>query len=174
MEFKRKFDMIGFGGGCHWCTEAVFQSVVGVSHVEQGWIAPIGSNQFSEGALVHYDSLTVAIGIMVAIHLHSHSSTSNHSMREKYRSAVYVFDETQTNQVMTAMVHLQKDFSAPLVTQILEFRDFKLNSQEFLDYYKKDSERPFCKSYITPKLEMLADMFPGQITPVLKEKEINQ
>jgi peptide-methionine (S)-S-oxide reductase len=31
-----KIDKIGFGGGCHWCTEAVFQSINGVIKVEQG------------------------------------------------------------------------------------------------------------------------------------------
>jgi peptide-methionine (S)-S-oxide reductase len=30
---------IGFGGGCHWCTESVFQALKGVQKVEQGWFA---------------------------------------------------------------------------------------------------------------------------------------
>jgi peptide-methionine (S)-S-oxide reductase len=168
-----KMSVIGFGGGCHWCTEAVFQSVIGVSKVEQGWISPAGKDFFSEGVLVHYDPLEVSLELLVAVHLHSHSSTADHAMREKYRSAVYVFNEVQGDQVMATMVRLKKDFAAPFVTQILGFGKFTLNSDEFLDYYATDSERPFCQRYIMPKLQMLTAKFHGRIKS-LGEKEIDR
>lgn len=79
---------IGFGGGCHWCTEAVFQSVVGVKLVEQGWIASEGSEAFSQAVLVHFDPDAADLELLVAVHLHSHSSTASHLMRSKYCSAV--------------------------------------------------------------------------------------
>lgn len=101
---------IGFGGGCHWCTEAVFQSVRGVAKVQQGWICPIGNGDFSEAVLVHFDPILIDLTLLVAIHLHSHSATSDHAMRQKYRSAMYVFDELQKDQVIIAMTKMKKEF----------------------------------------------------------------
>ena len=61
---------IGLGGGCHWCTEAVFQSLKGVARVQQGWIASEGENTaFSEAIIVKYDPKTIDLKTLVAIHL---------------------------------------------------------------------------------------------------------
>jgi peptide-methionine (S)-S-oxide reductase len=44
---------IGLGGGCHWCTEGVFASLIGVTKVAQGWIAPDGKqSNFSEAVVL--------------------------------------------------------------------------------------------------------------------------
>ena len=166
-------EKIGFGGSCHWCTEAVFQSVRGVVRVEQGWISTVGSDQFSEAVVVHFDPALIDLSILVAIHLHSHSSTSSHSMRQKYRSAVYVFSERQSDHVMKAIMGLKHEFDGELITQILSFGSFKLNSEEFLDYYATDSERPFCKNYIEPKLKLLLERFGESVVDPRIKKEIN-
>ncbi len=47
-------------GGCHWCTEGIFQCLKGVKFVDQGWIASNGANAvFSEGVLIQYDSTII-------------------------------------------------------------------------------------------------------------------
>ena len=84
-------DSIGLGGGCHWCTEAVFLNLKGVVRVEQGWISASGAVEFSEAVLVHFNPEKISIKDLIAVHLHTHKSTSSHSMRSKYRSAVYTF-----------------------------------------------------------------------------------
>ena len=85
---------VGFGGGCHWCTEAVFQSLIGIDKVEQGWIASNGKYfNFSEGVIIHFDNNIIDLRLLITIHLYTHSSMANHAMRNKYRSAIYTFDK---------------------------------------------------------------------------------
>ncbi|WP_317040044.1 peptide-methionine (S)-S-oxide reductase [Flavobacterium tructae] len=90
---------IGFGGGCHWCTEAVFDFFKGVTNVQQGWIkSEAPDDTFSEAVLVDFDSRIIPLEVLIEAHLITHSSTSNHSMREKYRSAIYFFDRNEAVQ----------------------------------------------------------------------------
>lgn len=147
---------IGFGGSCHWCTEAIFQSLEGVLEVKQGWIL---SEYFSEAVVVDYDSAIISEATLIAVHLHTHNCTSNHSMREKYRSAVYTFTEDQASSAKEIISGLQTDFELPIITEVLPFREFKWNKPEQLNYYYTDPARPFCRNYIDPKLRLLMQRF---------------
>lgn len=74
---------------------------------------------------------------------------------------------------MKAMVRLRKEFRGSIITEILGFGEFKLNSEEFLDYYKTDPERPFCKNYIEPKLKLLLERFGSSVVDPPVKNEIN-
>jgi len=148
---------IAFGGGCHWCTEAVFQALRGVTKVEQGWVASSGNNNtFSEAVIVHFNKIQINLQTLVEIHLATHKSTSNHSFRKKYRSAIYYFDTYQQEKSTQIIKELQLGFDAKIITQILEFKDFKPSSKEFQNYYKQNPQKPFCEKYINPKLFFLS------------------
>jgi peptide-methionine (S)-S-oxide reductase len=150
----------GFGGGCHWCTEAVFSSLRGVQAVAQGWIASDGENtSFSEGVIVDYDTNIISLEVLIAVHLYTHSSTAGHSMRDKYRSAVYTFTDKDMTFAKGAIEKLQPEFDKPVITQVLRHINFKLNREESLNYYYSDVERPFCENYINPKLKLLIEQF---------------
>ena len=147
---------IGVGGSCHWCTEAIFQSLEGALKVEQGWIASIAPNTtFSEAVIVHYDPNILPLLHLIKVHLHTHSCTASHSLRQKYRSAVYTFSDEQAKETSNILRLLQKDFDLPLITEVLPFEAFRLNTDTYLDYYQKNPEKPFCQRYITPKLELI-------------------
>ena len=74
---------------------------------------------------------------------------------------------------MKAMMALKDEFDGEVITRILGFGNFKLNSEEFLDYYATDPDRPFCKNYIEPKLKLLLERFGNSVVKSPVKKEIN-
>lgn len=157
---------ISLGGSCHWCTEAIFRSLKGVSTVEQGWIASNGENTApSEAVIVNFDPAEISLGTLFAIHLHTHSCTANHDMRGKYRSAIYTFTNNQSEAANQTIQSLQTGFEKPIITQVLLFHSFKLNEENYLGYYYKDPLKPFCQNIVRPKFQELVKRFPGHIAP---------
>lgn len=155
---------IGLGGGCHWCTEGVFNSLLGVNNVEQGWIAPIESPEdWSEGIIVHWDSQVINLTDLIQAHLITHASTVPHSMRSKYRSAIYVFDKEQEGNVNDILNLLEEELNQTFITEVIAFGEFKLNEDEFLNYFYSRPDAPFCKNHIHPKIEKLRESFANQL-----------
>lgn len=156
-------DKIGFGGGCHWCTEAIFQALKGVDHVEQGWIASTSPfDSYSEGVIVHYND-DLHLETLIEVHLLTHSSASVHSMRYKYRSAIYYFNDAEKDVIESIVKKLALKNETNYITQALSFAGFKLNTESQLNYYKNNSQGPFCKMYIDPKLTFIRNKFGRQM-----------
>ena len=158
---------IGLGGGCHWCTEAVFSSLKDVIQVEQGFISSDVETTFSEAVIVSYESSKISLKDLIEIHLYTHKSTSNHTMRNKYRSAIYVFDSLDYKKSNEILKELKNEFDKDLITQVLYFKTFKPSEEQFQDYYYSDSQKPFCTTYIIPKLSLLLKKY-GQFTNTKK------
>lgn len=151
---------IALGGGCHWCTEAVFQSLKGVDKVEQGYVSSLNQNNtFSEAVIIHFYEDVIPLEVLIEIHVHTHKSTSNHSMRDKYRSAIYTFSEAQEMEAITVLKNFNNTFEKTIITEVLPFSEFKASREAIQNYYKKNPEKPFCKQFINPKLKLLVDKF---------------
>src|SRR3954453_16140998 len=83
-------EKIGLGGGCHWCTEGIFQMLAGVAQVEQGFIrSGPPSDSWAEGGVVHFDPCVIGLPTLVEVHLRTHRATAPFIARSKYRSAIY-------------------------------------------------------------------------------------
>ena len=155
---------IALGGGCHWCTEAVFQALKGVANVSQGYIASTNENQtFSEAVVVHFNPEAISLQTLIKIHLYTHKSTSAHAMRDKYRSAVYYFSDIQKAKVENILHLLQADFENGIITQALHFSEFKPSREAIQNYYQKNPEKPFCERFINPKLKLLLNNYSHQV-----------
>jgi peptide-methionine (S)-S-oxide reductase len=76
-------------------------------------------------------------------------------MRSKYRSAVYLLNDQQELPVSIAIQDHQPDFDAPIITEVVPFGAFKLNAANYLNYYFKDPQKPFCENIVNPKLREL-------------------
>ena len=120
---------IALGGGCHWCTEAVFESLNGVSDVDQGWASSSGEHSnYSEAVMLNMDTSEMSLKTLLEVHLLTHSSTSNHSMRGKYRSAIYAGSDEQAGNIKSCLTELSNNFAKPLVTKVLLLDKFKTNT----------------------------------------------
>ena len=172
-DFLTGFNRIGFGGGCHWCTEAVFQALRGVFKVEQGFIRSVSPDHaYSEAVVVTFDPEVISLSELIEIHLHTHASTTEHHLRNKYRSAVYAFSPEQEEEAQKILSELQTDFSEPIVTRTIPFKGFKPSENRYQNYYRKHSDQPFCERYINPKLERLITDYPYLMTDIKKHQQI--
>ncbi|MEO9102745.1 MAG: peptide-methionine (S)-S-oxide reductase [Burkholderiaceae bacterium] len=160
-------ECIGLGGGCHWCTEAVFESLRGVTRVDQGWLAPASDkDSFSEGVLIDFKPDLIDLFTLVAIHLHTHSCTSNHVLRGRYRSALYVHSAAQARLAANAIAQLQQtDFDLPIITQVCRLGAFRRNEERYLHYAQRHAGQPFCERFISPKLALLRERFEAHALP---------
>lgn len=156
-------ERVGFGGGCHWCTEAVFQALHGVARVQQGYIVSVPPDHiYSEAVLVHFNAARIDLDTLIEVHLHTHASTSNHALRGKYRSAIYYSDAAQSVAAKRGLARMQRQFKAPLVTRVLAYAGFRPSDARFSDYYARGPERPFCQRYIEPKLKLVSERYARQ------------
>ena len=146
---------VAFGGGCHWCTEAVFQHVPGVTRVEQGFAASAPPDDaLSEAARVWWDEGAVSLGTLVAVHLGTHAAQADHAMRGKYRSAIYVTTDARGKAARDAL-SAEVARRGPLVTRVLPLARFERSDARYRDYYRRRPDAPFCRTHIAPKLERL-------------------
>lgn len=151
---------LGFGGGCHWCTESVFKVLKGVLHVSQGWISSDKPyREYSEAVITKFDPSIISEQTLVEIHLRTHSCTSKHALRSKYRSAVYyeksIFDKKTIENLESIVKQVQLVFEEDIITMVLPINSFKLNTEKYIDYYSKNQGNQFCQRYIDPKLDLL-------------------
>ncbi len=119
-------------------------------------------DNWSEAVEVRFDTARISREDLLAVHLATHASMSEHKMREKYRSAVYTFDPAQNACIQAELTRLSGEVRTKFVTNVLPHRGFKCSDTRFHNYYSTDPTRPFCQTYIDPKLAKLRERF-GQL-----------
>lgn len=159
-------EKIGLGGGCHWCTEGIFQMLRGVPEVDQGFIrSDPPADSWAEGVIVHFDPLVIDLAILIEVHLRTHAASAAHVAKSKYRSAIYVHDDGQQRQATEVIASLQREFEDRIETRVLPFRDFKPSDERFINYYASNPDKPFCRRYIDPKLDVIRRNFAEILVP---------
>jgi peptide-methionine (S)-S-oxide reductase len=174
LKLKRKFvgsmregsiETVGFGGGCHWCTEGVFQILRGVSEVDQGFLQSMAPDDaWAEGVIVRFDPDIIPLEILLEVHLRTHTANSGYSPNGGYRSAVYVRDTEQHRRTATAISGLMDAVKTAERTKALTLIGFKSSEQRYRNYCRTDPARPFCRRYIDPKLAMIRRAFAHHVS----------
>lgn len=157
---------IGLGGGCHWCTEGIVQALRGVDRVEQGFLrSDPPADAWAEGVVATFDPAVLPLDTLIEVHLRTHSGGGTYSPNGRYRSAVYVCEAGQQEVAATVIARVAAERGEAARTLILPFRDFTPSEQRYQDYYRTDPNRPFCRRYIDPKLDILRAHFGHVVRP---------
>jgi peptide-methionine (S)-S-oxide reductase len=168
-------ELATFGGGCFWCTEAMYQTVKGVKFVTSGYAGGATPNptyeQVCSGATGHaeviqiaFDPHEVAYEKLVDIFWDAHNPTTLNAQGAdhgtQYRSIILYNDEAQRVAAEASKKRAQQKFKSPIVTQIVPLKKFYAAEGYHQNYFRSNPNQPYCEVVIRPKLEKF----------VLKEK----
>jgi len=175
-------DQLILGGGCFWCTEAVFSEVNGVLSVQPGYsggntINPTyddictGTTGHAEVIKITFDQDTIDIVDLFTVFFSTHDPTTLNrqggDVGTQYRSVIF-YNSSFTKQLYTDAINAAKssgEFTAPIVTSLEEFSVFYPAENYHEDYYVKNSNAAYCSFVIKPKLEK----FKSNFSSLLKE-----
>lgn len=164
------------GGGCFWCTEAVFSLLKGVEKVEPGYAGGSISNptyeQVSTGTTGHaevaqitFNPDIISFKEILEIFFSSHDATTLNrqgpDVGTQYRSIIlYHTDEQKATaqQVINELTNA-KTLKAPIVTQVEPLRAFYKAEDYHKEYYKRHPSSPYCQAVITPKIDKIETKF---------------
>lgn len=163
-----------FGGGCFWCTEAVFQQLRGVSDVSSGYAggevnAPSyeavcrGNTGHAEVVQLQFDDELISYADLLRIHLTTHDPTTLNrqgaDQGTQYRSIILYHDETQLATAREVLAEMAMHFSAPIVTELAALRQFYRAEEHHLNYYRDNPYGGYCMAVIAPKLAKFRQLF---------------
>lgn len=159
-----------FGGGCFWCTEAVFKMLKGVTSVEPGYAGGTkedatyeavssGNTKHVEVVHVEYDPALVSYRTLLTIFFASHDATQvdgqGNDIGPQYRSVVFTTSETQATEAQAFIDELDASDrnGDPIVTIVEPLPEFFPAEDYHKDYYAKNQNRGYCQVIIAPKLQ---------------------
>ena len=169
-----------FGGGCFWCTEAVFAELEGVHSVTSGYSGGTTDNptyeaictgQTGHAEVVHlaYDPAVIGFEELLEVFLKTHDPTTLNRQGAdagtQYRSVIFYHD-AQQQEVAERVIRQLNEAGAypnPIVTEVTLFTKLYLAEKHHQDYYALNSEASYCQAVIQPKLEKFRQVFKQKL-----------
>jgi peptide-methionine (S)-S-oxide reductase len=171
-------DYATLAGGCFWCTEAVFNDVIGVTSVESGYIGGTtpnptykqvcsGTTGHAEAIRVGFDPEAISLDDLLDIFLATHDPTQlnrqGNDVGTQYRSAIFPHSPEQEAAARAAIERAQPDWPAPIVTTIEPLSDWWPAEDYHQQYWEGEGQRnPYCLAVIPPKLRKLRKSFAAR------------
>lgn len=172
-----------FGGGCFWCTEAVFTMMRGVSSVVPGYAGGTvphpsyeqvsnGTTGHAECVKIEYDPRTVRYGDLLTVFFGSHDPTTLNrqgpDVGTQYRSVVFYTtpDQKTAAEKYIADINAASEQGARVVTEVVPLLVFYEAEQYHRDYFAKHPGNPYCELVINPKLEKVQKQFAGLLQDI--------
>ena len=170
-------EMATVGGGCFWCTEAVYQQLIGVDKVESGYsggrtLNPTyeqiceGNSGHAEVIRIHFDNTVVSYRDILEIFFTIHDPTTlnrqGNDVGTQYRSVIYTHSDEQmatAREVIAAMAHV---WDAPIVTELQEAPIFYPAEDYHQNYFRSNPMQSYCAYVVAPKVSKFRQVFASR------------
>ncbi|MCE2858394.1 MAG: peptide-methionine (S)-S-oxide reductase MsrA [Oxalobacteraceae bacterium] len=170
-------EMATVGGGCFWCTEAVYQQLIGVDKVESGYsggriLNPTyeqiceGNTGHAEVIRIHFDNTVVSyrdiLEILFTIHDPTTLNRQGNDVGTQYRSVIYTHSAEQmatAREVIAAMAHV---WDAPIVTELEEAPVFYPAEAYHQNYFLDHPMQSYCAFVVAPKVTKFRQVFASR------------
>jgi len=176
----KRVEVATLGGGCFWCTEAVFLSIEGVLKVEPGYSGgrpedanyqrvSTGRTGHAEVVQVSFDPKAITFREILEIYFATHDPTTldrqGTDVGPQYRSVVFYHDEGQRTIAEEVIEELdgEKIWERPIVTKLEPYEAFYRAEEYHLNYYEKNRGQPYCRLIIDPKIIKLRERFKDKL-----------
>lgn len=173
-------ETIYFGGGCFWCTEAVFDRVRGVIDVESGYAnghqanpsyeaVCAGTTGHAEVLKVVFDPQQIGLTTLLEIFFGTHDPTTpnrqGNDVGTQYRSAVYTTSPEQLAQVEDFVQTLksQNTFGVPVVTEVQPLDSYWPAEGYHQDYFVRNPHQGYCAFVVGPKVQKFLKTFASHV-----------
>ncbi len=169
-----------FGGGCFWCTEAIFLGLKGVSKVQSGYAGGTvknptykqvctGTTGHAEVIQITYDPAQVSYEDLLEVFWNTHDPTTLNRQGAdegtQYRSVIFYHNEEQKRiaeqyKKQLAASHVYSD---PIVTEIKPLTDFYVAEDYHQNYFALNQQAGYCQYVIRPKVEKFKKHFASKL-----------
>ncbi len=158
------------GGGCFWCIEAIFERIDGIREAVSGYAGGntenpnykevcSGSTGHAEVVRIRFDPSVISYDEVLDIFFKAHDPTTpdrqGADVGSQYRSIIFYHTEDQKRKAEEAVKRARKDYSDPIVTEIVPLNEFYEAEDYHQDYYAENTNAPYCRMVIDPKLTKL-------------------
>ena len=171
-----KLSTATFGGGCFWCTEAVYAQIKGIKSVTSGYIGGevpnptykdvcTGLTGHAEAVEIEYDPAVVPFEKLLEVFFATHDPTTKNrqgaDVGTQYRSGVFYHDDEQKRIAEEVINRLDAAnvFPAKIVTEVTKATTFYPAEDYHQDYFATNSRQPYCQAVVAPKVDKVRKVF---------------
>lgn len=167
------------GGGCFWCTEAIFQEITGIKNVVSGYSggsAPgkptyrevcSGLTGHAEVIQITFDDQVITYKEVLTIFMTTHDPTQLNKqgadVGTQYRSVIFYHDKNQEEAAEEVIEELRSYYDKPIVTEVSPLEIFYEAEDYHQNYYKNNPNQGYCNFVITPKLQKLRKSYAQKL-----------
>ncbi len=171
---ENKTESIIFGGGCFWCTEAVFKLFKGVTKTQPGYAGGHTKNPtyeevcsdttgHAEVLYIEYDPKIITLDKLLSVFFEMHDPTSRDrqgaDVGSQYRSIILYNTDSQKKIIDEFLKNSQKKFTKQITTEAKKLDKFYPAEDYHKDYYSKNPLQPYCILVTRPKVEKIKKEF---------------